>query len=141
MMCFTNDNLYMRNANICNPCQRTTAFIMTSITPPKFDSKQPIYTPTQTSRMSPSNSSSTPTNKDKTRPKTSSSFPILYILFVIIFLIALFPPLFHALWTLPFKLLLPSTYSSGAILSKASLISALTSSSQFSLRLSAQLVC
>ncbi|ESZ97191.1 hypothetical protein SBOR_2447 [Sclerotinia borealis F-4128] len=68
--------------------------------------------------MSSSTSSlSTPSDKDKdktSRPKptSTSSFPTLYILFVLIFLIALFPPLFHALWTLPFKLLLPSTYSS-----------------------------
>ncbi|TGO29959.1 hypothetical protein BPAE_0009g00560 [Botrytis paeoniae] len=65
----------------------------------------------------PSSNSSSSAQPDKDEnprlnPQPTSSFPILYILFVLIFLIALFPPLFHALWTLPLKLLLPSTYSS-----------------------------
>ncbi|KAF7889115.1 hypothetical protein EAF00_009415 [Botryotinia globosa] len=87
---------------------------MTSINPTTIPISNSITS--KISGMSSSNSSSSaqPDEDEKPRPniQSTSSFPFLYILFVLIFLIALFPPLFHTLWTLPLKLLLPSTYSS-----------------------------
>ena len=100
---------------LSNPCQHTRESFqtMTSTNPTRILSNS-ITSKIFGMPSSNSSSSAQPDQDENPRPnaQSTSSFPILYILFVLIFLIALFPPLFHALWTLPLKLLLPSTYSS-----------------------------
>ncbi|PQE18953.1 binding 1 protein [Rutstroemia sp. NJR-2017a BVV2] len=78
---------------------------MRNTTPPKSTSGPKIV------RM-PRSAENDTTTRSKHNTSSDSSFSLYLTLFVLCFVLALFPSLFHIVWTFPLKLILPTAYHS-----------------------------